>query len=551
MGGGQSAGTQVRAVEHGARRRGLPTRDLTADAGADVAEADIAEPDVGEADSAEAVVADAEDALRHASARRQRGSSHWRGRYQLAAFAVDLVAAVVAVLAAFAVRFGTDLDGDAGGVGPAGIALLFMLPAAWLATLGLNRGYEIRFLGAGPIEFQRLGKSFLQLTAVTTFTAYVTHADLSRGFVLLALPAILLLCVLGRYALRKVVHRRRRAGRAVVPVLAVGGVAEIEAFSDNLLRNGHAGLRVSAACLTPPQSSSAAAPHPSVLVERGIELAGDVDYIRDAVQSTGVSTVAVIGNHISGEKLRWISWQLEGTDADLVLLPALTEVAGRRLDIQQVGALPLLYVAEPEFRGLRRVVKSCFDRLVALVALVLLAPVLVFLALLIRLTSPGPALFLQTRVGKDGRTFRMVKFRTMCADAEARLAEVQALNDVVGGTLFKIKSDPRVTPVGRFLRRFSIDEIPQLLNVLTGSMSLVGPRPPLPQEVASYGGDVRRRLLVKPGMTGLWQISGRSDLSWEESVRIDLRYVENWSLSLDLLVILKTARAVLRAAGAY
>jgi lipopolysaccharide/colanic/teichoic acid biosynthesis glycosyltransferase len=196
-------------------------------------------------------------------------------------------------------------------------------------------------------------------------------------------------------------------------------------------------------------------------------------------------------------------------------------------------------------------VKSGFDRLSAALLLMLFSPLLAFVAIAVRVTSAGPALFLQTRVGKNGKPFRMVKFRSMVEDAEDQLASLQAYNEVEGGTLFKIKADPRVTRIGRVIRRFSIDEIPQLFNVLTGSMSLVGPRPQLPAEVEQHGGDVRRRLLVKPGMTGLWQISGRSQLTWEESVRIDLRYVENWSLSLDLLVLIKTFGAVVRAKGAY
>jgi exopolysaccharide biosynthesis polyprenyl glycosylphosphotransferase len=472
-------------------------------------------------------------------------ASHWRGRYQLAAVAVDLAAATVAVVGAFFVRFG----GDMTGIRLVHVIAFIVLPLAWPAGLGLNRAYEVRYLGAGAVEYERLGKAFLQLTAVITFTAYATHADLSRGFILLALPATLFLSAAGRYALRGVVHRARRTGRASTSVLAVGGMTEIIAFSDNLVRNEHAGLHVTAACLS---SHHLVSPDEQErLARRGIALVGDIDTIREAVFETGISTVAVIANHISGEELRWISWQLEGTDTDLVLLPALTEVAGRRLSITQVGALPLLYMAEPELKGVRRAVKSCFDRTAALLGLVAFLPLLLLVAVCIRFTSRGPALFLQTRVGKNGKTFRMVKFRSMVSGAEEHIERLHALNEFDGGTLFKLRCDPRVTKVGRFLRRFSIDELPQLLNVLTGSMSLVGPRPPLPQEVATYGGDVRRRLLVKPGMTGLWQISGRSDLTWEESVRLDLRYVENWSLTLDAFVLAKTVRAVLRADGAY
>lgn len=199
---------------------------------------------------------------------------------------------------------------------------------------------------------------------------------------------------------------------------------------------------------------------------------------------------------------------------------------------------------------LTRAVKAGFDRVTAALALVLLAPVLLALALAIRLTTPGPALFVQTRVGRNGKPFRMVKFRTMYHGAEALVGGLLPLNEAAG-PLFKLRNDPRVTRLGRFLRRHSVDELPQLLNVLTGSMSLVGPRPSLPVEVACYDAAARRRLTVKPGLTGLWQISGRSDLGWHESLSLDLHYVERWSLALDLGVLVRTVRAVVRGHGAY
>jgi exopolysaccharide biosynthesis polyprenyl glycosylphosphotransferase len=195
-------------------------------------------------------------------------------------------------------------------------------------------------------------------------------------------------------------------------------------------------------------------------------------------------------------------------------------------------------------------VKGAVDRCIAALAIVLLAPVLAAIAMAVRLTSDGPALYRQERVGANGRTFTMLKFRSMVVDADRRLADLQGEN-ISDGLLFKLRNDPRVTPVGRWLRRLSLDELPQLFNVIGGSMSLVGPRPPLPAEVARYEGSVSRRLLVKPGLTGLWQISGRSDLPWEEAVRLDLRYVENWSLTLDALILCRTTSAVLFSRGAY
>ena len=233
-----------------------------------------------------------------------------------------------------------------------------------------------------------------------------------------------------------------------------------------------------------------------------------------------------------------------------MVAPSLVEVAGPRLSIRPVSGLPLLQVEQPQFAGGRRIVKSTFDRTVALCAVAGLSPLLVVIALAVRLTSRGPAFFTQQRIGRDGAPFTMVKFRSMVVDAEQRREELVAESDR-DGLMFKMHADPRVTRVGAMLRRYSLDELPQLFNVMGGSMSLVGPRPPLPEEVERYGDDVRRRLLVKPGVTGLWQVSGRADLSWEESVRLDLRYVDNWSLAADLLILWKTARAVVRASGAY
>jgi exopolysaccharide biosynthesis polyprenyl glycosylphosphotransferase len=245
-----------------------------------------------------------------------------------------------------------------------------------------------------------------------------------------------------------------------------------------------------------------------------------------------------------------LAWELEPTGADLMVAPSLVEVAGPRLSIRPVSGLPLLQVEQPQFAGGRRIVKSTFDRTVALCALVLLSPLLAGISLAVRLTSRGPAFFTQQRIGRDGAPFTMVKFRSMVVDAEAQREHLIAHSDR-DGLMFKMHADPRITKVGGWLRRYSLDELPQLFNVLGGSMSLVGPRPPLPEEVERYGDDVRRRLLVKPGVTGLWQVSGRADLSWEESVRLDLRYVDNWSLAADLLILWKTARAVVRGSGAY
>jgi exopolysaccharide biosynthesis polyprenyl glycosylphosphotransferase len=253
---------------------------------------------------------------------------------------------------------------------------------------------------------------------------------------------------------------------------------------------------------------------------------------------------------MSGVRLRDLAWELERTDTDLCVAPALLDVAGPRTTIRPVAGLPLLHMDHPEFTGVRRLIKAAFDRACAASALLLLSPLFAVVCATIRWSDGGPAFFRQVRVGQDGRCFTLFKFRTMVPDAEAKREQLAALNET-DAVLFKIRNDPRVTRVGARLRRWSIDELPQLINVLLGEMSLVGPRPALPREAALYGHHVRRRLVVKPGITGLWQVNGRADLSWDESVRLDLRYVENWSFVLDLQILWKTFSAVLRGSGAY
>jgi exopolysaccharide biosynthesis polyprenyl glycosylphosphotransferase len=253
---------------------------------------------------------------------------------------------------------------------------------------------------------------------------------------------------------------------------------------------------------------------------------------------------------ITAPVLRQLSWELEQLHVEMVVAPALTDVAGPRIHIRPVDGLPLLHITQPEFTGPRRFVKELFDKALAVLVIIITSPIVIFAAVAIRFGSHGPILFRQVRIGRDERPFTCYKFRTMVVDAEARLSQVV---DERGGEaiLFKAQDDPRITGVGRFLRRFSIDELPQLINVMRGDMSLVGPRPQVQAEVDLYAADYRRRLLVKPGLTGLWQVSGRSDLSFDDSVRLDLYYVENWSLTSDLMILWRTFRAVIKSSGAY
>ena len=461
----------------------------------------------------------------------------WMRRYVAMLVLIDAAAASLAGAGAFRVRFGEVTEG-AGGY----LAFSLAMPVLWVASVALLDCYEPRVLGLGSEEFQRVLRAFVGLTALVGFVSFGLKLEVARSYIVLALPLTTALCVLGRYAARKWLHRRRRRGDYLHTVVAVGGEQAVADLVVQLRRDQHSGMHVVGACLTAGDGAR--------LVGLGVPLLGSVDDVAEAIRHSGADTVAVASG-LEPVRLRRLSWELEGSDSDLVVAPGLIEVAGPRLHIRPVSGLPLLHVEEPQFTGVRRLVKGAFDRTVAAVVLLALLPLLLLIALGVHLSGPGPVIFRQTRTGREGREFTLYKFRSMYSDAEQRRAEVADRNQRAEGLLFKIRNDPRVTPLGRLLRRLSLDELPQLVNVLLGHMSLVGPRPPLPEEVALYEDDVRRRLLVKPGLTGLWQVSGRSDLTWEESVRLDLRYVENWSFALDLMILWKTGSAICRGRGAY
>jgi len=348
--------------------------------------------------------------------------------------------------------------------------------------------------------------------------------------------------MLARFALRKRLVRRRMHGKSMHSVVAVGHELAVADLVTELGRDGYHGLNVVGACVVQPGELDELA---------GVPVYGGLDDITAAVKAFNADTVAVTAcPEMDGIRLRSLAWELEKTGTDLCVSPALLDVAGPRTTVRPTAGLTLLHVDHPQLSGFRLVFKGMFDRCAAGAALVMLAPLMTILASAVWLHDRGPALFTQVRVGKDGHAFRIYKFRTMVVDAEQRRMELLDSNDS-DGVLFKLRRDPRVTPVGARLRRWSIDELPQLFNVFLGHMSLVGPRPALPDEADKYAEHVRRRLVVKPGLTGLWQVSGRSDLSWEESVRLDLRYVENWSFALDLQIMWKTISVLVRGSGAY
>ncbi|WP_454332349.1 sugar transferase [Streptomyces glaucescens] len=362
--------------------------------------------------------------------------------------------------------------------------------------------------------------------------------------------------VLATVVLRKGIHRHlravRRRAQALRRVLVVGEAATVDAVVGQLAERTDHGYVAVGACVVgegPVLSGVRVCSRLEADASTGPE--GDAASVGEAVEVLGADMVFVAASgHLSGDRLRRLSWSLHDRGRPLMVLPGIVEVARRRVRLTSAAGLTLLHVKPPTRRGLSTVLKAVTDQVGALLLLVALAPLFALLAVAVRVTSPGPVIYRQTRVGRNNTRFSMWKFRTMVVGADRMKGELEGVNEH-DGHMFKLRQDPRTTPVGRFLRRYSLDELPQLVNVLLGHMSLVGPRPPLPEEVARYDQVEMRRLSVKPGLTGLWQVSGRSDLSWHETVSLDLRYVDNWSWTWDLSVMARTVRAVLDGRGAY
>jgi exopolysaccharide biosynthesis polyprenyl glycosylphosphotransferase len=464
------------------------------------------------------------------------GAARWQRKLIGVAVTVDLIAGVIG-LTVSGLLVGNRLQ-------PGTQWLVLAAAPAWLLTLALVRAYEPRFLGHGSEEFRRLLRATFAYAFTIAVVAFMCHMQMSRAFAAILVLTTGASVMTLRYASRRVLHAARSRGLCMQRVLAIGHAEAVEDLVLRLAIEPYHGMHIVGACLPEAVGTGQTC--------GGAPVYGNVEAVPEIVAALGVNLVAVMtGPGIDSSRLRRLAWELEDSGIELVVAPTLVEVAGPRIHVRPVCGLPLLHVEQPRFTGMSVAGKTLFDRAFALGALLILAPFLLMIGLLVRLTTPGPAIFTQRRVGRNGREFTLYKFRTMTVDAEDRLETLTEQNDRSEGLLFKMRADPRVTPIGRWLRRFSLDELPQLLNVFIGNMSLVGPRPALPREVARYGGEVRRRLLIKPGLTGMWQISGRSDLSWDESVAIDLRYVENWSFALDLLILWKTCGAVVRPSGAY
>lgn len=469
-----------------------------------------------------------------------RPAARWERRYQAAVLTSDLAVVLVGALAGGWLGLGDT---------PAVVALQcwYLAAAAGLimiASFAVCGAWDIRVLGHGSEEFGRVLRSTLVCAVVLGLGSLALELQAARPWVFAVIPISGLLAMMVRYGLRRIVHRHRANGRCMRSVLAVGSARSVTELILRTRRAPHSGWIVTGVC-TPEGRGLDDGNH--IL---DVPVVGDLDNLSLVVGLDQYRVVAVTPvPELTPRRLHRLAWDLEGSGAEMMVDPGLMEVAGPRLHVAPVDGLPLLRVTEPDYTGIARVVKSAFDRMAAFALLALLVPVLIGVAVAIKMDG-GPVFFRQVRLGQGGRPFPMIKFRSMVVNAERLRSDLLSANEGAG-PLFKMQRDPRVTRVGTWLRRYSMDELPQLLNILSGSMSLVGPRPPLPEEARGYSPEAQRRLLVKPGLTGLWQVSGRSNLSWEESIRLDLRYVENWSMALDALILWKTIGAVISGRGAY
>nr|WP_223205728.1 sugar transferase [Gordonia jinghuaiqii] len=483
--------------------------------------------------------------LRFAGRARERS---WIRGYLIRLAWTDAVIITIALAIAQFVRFGAGSALQPVTTTKTPIVIVSVaLGVCWLLALRAFHTLDRRIAGSGSQEYSRVVTACLSVFGVLAMVDLLFRLNIARGFLALALPVGTVGLLLARWAWRQHLGHQRLKLQNLDNVLIVGSLDSAIPLMERLINQPTLGYGVVGICL-PAQ----AGPREFVTVaDTKVPVYGTFDDVSSSVEESGANTVAVTSAEALGHAaMQALSWDLEGLDVDMMVSPGVTDVAGPRVTVRPVAGLPLLHIDKPRYEGANRFRKAAVDRVGSAVILAMLVPVFLAVAVAVKLDSPGPVFYRARRVGINNQPFEMWKFRSMVQDAEAQKSQLRTQNEGAG-VLFKMRDDPRVTRVGAFIRRYSIDELPQLLNVLGGTMSLVGPRPPLPDEVEKYDGRVARRMLVKPGMTGLWQVSGRSDLSWEESVRLDLSYVENWSIMQDALILWKTVKAVVAKDGAY
>ncbi|WP_460818453.1 sugar transferase [Nocardioides korecus] len=461
------------------------------------------------------------------------------------ALLVDTVLLIAAVVLARVGRGGMGVFQDSNQVfNPTFLVAAPVVTLGWLVSIALNGGYERKLFGAGATEYQRVLNSGLLNAAVIGIGCFLFKFPLSRGWFVMVFALGMPLLLVGRWVLRRGIHRVRREGLLQHRVLVVGDGLHVDDVAEVLAREPWLGYDVIGALA--PESASA-------LTAGGVPILGPTTAVAHQAVALEADIVFFAGGAVeSSSQLRQAIWSLEHTDISVVVAPSVTDVASERISVRPVAGMPMIHVGKPRSAAASRKLKRAFDVLGASALLLLFSPVFLYAGVCVKRHDGGPAFFSQPRVGRHGVTFRCLKFRTMVTNAEELLKELVSRRGTSSTlSLFKMVEDPRVTAPGRWLRRFSLDELPQLWNVLKGDMSLVGPRPPLQREVEMYDDDMARRLHVRPGLTGLWQVSGRSDLAIEEAIRLDLYYVDNWSMMQDLAILWRTLGAVVRGRGAY
>jgi len=425
------------------------------------------------------------------------------------------------------------------------LSLTIVLVPCWILVLTVAHGYDKKMIGIGLQEYRRVVIGTFSFFGAIAIASYLLKASLSRSLFVIGLPLGIVLLMLSRWICRQILTHMRSKGW-VTPTMVIGRADSVRAVLKQFTSSSWAGYRAIAVCIMDDNESAAAAlreDRPDLYIVNPIDL-------EEPIAHGDIEAVIVAGGMSPG-KVRALSWRLEDYDIDFLVTPVIADVAGPRMAVRAVEGLSFVHVDLPEFRGWKLVAKRIFDILFSTCILVIGSPIYAVIAIMVKLGDGGPVIFRQERVGLNGSTFTMHKFRTMCVDAEAKLAALKTARGGKTRELFKMENDPRVTGVGRILRKYSLDELPQFWDVLRGPMSVVGPRPALPREIINYKEHQQRRFLVKPGITGPWQVGGRSNLSADQYFRIDLDYVENWSLILDMLLILKTLRAVINHRGAW
>ncbi|SEP61602.1 sugar transferase [Microlunatus flavus] len=466
----------------------------------------------------------------------------WARRYLVALTALDVLVGGTAALV-------PAVSSHTLSSSPLRVALLAVVGAVvWPLAVATMKGYQRRAVGVGSDEVHAVLRAWVAVVVagamgaelIPTLTA--PERDALLKLTVTGTPFAVALGIGGRFVGRKLLHRQQRAGRLVRRVVVAGSAAAASELTARLADDAQCGMTVVGVCV--PDAELAG------LVGLQAPVLGDLRDVATAVERFGCDAVAVTSDDATRfTYLRELSWSLEGSGVEMLVDPGLVEVAGPRMHIRPLVGFPLLHIEEPHFTGPRRVVKRTTDIVLTGLGMLVISPVLLLIALAVKLQDGGPVIFAQKRIGRGGEEFTMYKFRSMRIGAENELASLMERNEGKGG-LFKMSDDPRITRLGRILRSFSLDELPQLVNVLNGTMSLVGPRPHLAHELAKMPAHSSRRALVTPGLTGLWQVSGRSDLEGDAAIQLDLRYVENWSLTLDLHILWKTFSAVLRRVGA-